>query len=336
MLGTQNSWFVTGFIEVPGVQNFERKVNSLGVANRGTYTASRDSILNSVSYKVFENSTGSPFFNNNVLRTALVREDTITRKIYMVPKDSTVERLVLDFSLQTGDSIFLSFPGVNNYYLKTGYYFVDSVKQKPIAIGLRKHLYLTEKNGPVDFVTGKKYFLEWIESVGAVHFPINCVDMTPYGGYGYWRQLPQWSLICRNQQFGHFVSCKTTNAVYYYKDTLSFQTAFTYTNYSQIGNDVCNYLLIDYGSGISDANLEGKGSVFPNPATDFLQVHLPELAGDARFEIYDASGAKLQEADLADEREIKLSTVNYLQGVYLIRMSTNRGTVQLLKFTVSK
>ena len=81
MLGDTNRWYVSGYflgVKPSGTQN----TTNVGSACVGYYKATRDSVYNSKSYKIFEQdqiivcgwSSASP------ISKALIREDTIAKK----------------------------------------------------------------------------------------------------------------------------------------------------------------------------------------------------------------------------------------------------------------
>jgi hypothetical protein len=333
LLGAQNTWYVSGTFHVAYVQNNGRQAASLGQAKQGQYDANRDSILNAKTYKIFEHIGNSGFIYSNGFQMALIREDTITRKVYMVPKDSTTERIVMDFSLQQGDSIYLTFPSQNYSRLKSAYYKVDSVKMKLITIGTRKHIYLTQRGGPYNSITNSRYFLEWIESVGAVHFPINCVDDPSY--YSQWYQVAQWTAACKKQQYGHFVSCKSTNGIKYYHDTLSYNFAKTLTAYEFREQSTCSYYLYNKGSGLADNGSTDLFKAFPNPCDQSLNITASDIESIRAVSIYNSVGMQVPAKSEAADGGIKLSTVEFLSGVYIVTCVFSDGKQQAIRFSVS-
>ncbi len=98
-----------------------------------------------------------------------IREDTAEKKIWLLNYDFMSERILYDFSLNTGDSIYLTFGDtvwdLNPLY-KTGYYKVDSVININTLAGSRKTLYLRNHHN-VD-----KVVLKWTEGVGSQISPV--------------------------------------------------------------------------------------------------------------------------------------------------------------------
>ncbi|MBI3519972.1 MAG: hypothetical protein HY062_11520, partial [Bacteroidetes bacterium] len=141
MFGDTNRWYVSGYIfgvKPSGSQN----ITNVGDPCIGYYKTEKDSMYNSKLYKIFEPDQilfcvgGSSFFSKT-----LVREDTISKKIFILHPDSVNECVAMDFGMTIGDSIYLPY-STYSYALKNGYYKLDSIASRPEILGPRQHFYL--------------------------------------------------------------------------------------------------------------------------------------------------------------------------------------------------
>ena len=73
-------------------------------------------------------------------------------------------------------------------------------------------------------------------------------------------------------------------------------------------------------------------SVFPNPATDLLNVDLKGFEGNVTIEIFDFSGKRIyfQKTGEISTAEIKVS--QFVQGVYLLRVNDAAGNSSTTKW----
>jgi len=74
--------------------------------------------------------------------------------------------------------------------------------------------------------------------------------------------------------------------------------------------------------GIDD-NLLSQVSLFPNPATDFVSIQLPNTVEMKSIAVYDVLGKVV--ANSATNNQINVSQLN--AGVYMVNIETNQGTV---------
>jgi len=116
MLRDSNVWYVSGQMKILGVNNQAKSAfNGIGEPCFGMYKTTRDSIYNNKTYKIFTGVAPlkCDYYGNDHFQPVLIREDSVLKKIYVLPKDSTVERVAMDFSMNVGDSIYLIYPSPN-------------------------------------------------------------------------------------------------------------------------------------------------------------------------------------------------------------------------------
>jgi hypothetical protein len=131
------------------------------------YFVSGDSTLNMLNYKkYFFSSDSIPLLTNGAF-FALVREDTLAKRVWAILKDSANEKLLYDFSLEVNDTTTV-FPASNFFYVPDGIKIIveqsDSVlidgqyRKRLKIIGADQNTYLPEY---------------WIEGIGSTFGPFN-------------------------------------------------------------------------------------------------------------------------------------------------------------------
>jgi len=322
MLGDSNLWYVSGHgigVKPSGSQN----VTSVDEPCIGYYEANEDSLYNGFVYKKFKyNIWGGLCFSmsGNSFQAALVREDTVAKQIYVIPENSSAENLVMDFSLNVNDQIYLSF-GPNSWSnpLFDDNYIVDSIKNVPEMLGLRRHFYLSSNNAPIDPVTGNKYYVEWIESIGAKHFPVSQSIVTTMLNNGI-------NPACPKIQYSNFVTCKFTDGVKYYQDSCALNYAQTHPSqgYIYFGND-CEFY--SFAGKVKNLSFLSTLELFPNPTStnDITIKFTAAYYKPIELSIYNALGQKVF-SDMINitesTNEIKLDDLKLQQGLYSLHMKS--------------
>lgn len=316
-LGDTNRWYVSGF--VLGVKSSnQQNVADIGSPCLGYYKATNDSLYNSKTYKLFElEQSFCPFgFGFQPLDKVLIREDSLLRKIYIVHPDSTNECVVMDFGMNIGDSIYLPY-SPNSYELKNGYYKLDSVSSKSHILGIRKHFYLSKFDAPINFITNKKYYIEWIESIGATHFPINIVREGQNSDYS----MPY---TCKTNQYSSYVTCKYTNGIKFYQDSCALIYAQSHPGYYFFG-DNCEYY--GFSGHAKELSFISQLELYPNPTSaDQLTIKFTaSYYKPIQLSIFNSVGQKVFSETVninASSNEIKLNDLKFQQGLYLLQMNT--------------
>ncbi|MES2138535.1 MAG: T9SS type A sorting domain-containing protein [Bacteroidota bacterium] len=96
------------------------------------YTTGTDTLISTHTYSKIYQSGIYNFSSWDSLYRGCLRNDTLNKKVYFVDVDSINERLLYDFSLTTGDTIFGIMPG-----LSAGYGVISSVDS--ILVGSNYH-----------------------------------------------------------------------------------------------------------------------------------------------------------------------------------------------------
>ena len=317
-LGDTNRWYVSGYILGVKVSN-QQNVTDVGSPCLGYYKANRDSVFSGKTYKIFEREQSFcpfGFGGSQPLDKVLIREDSLLRKIYMVHPDSTNECVALDYGMNIGDSIYLPY-STNSYEMKNGYYTLDSVSSKSHILGIRRHFYLSKYDSPINFLTNVKYYIEWIESIGATHFPINIVKEDQNSDYS----MPY---TCKTNQYSSYVTCKYTNGVKFYQDSCSLIYAQTHSGYYFFG-DNCEYY--GFSGHVKELSFITQLEIYPNP-TSADQLTLKFTATyykPVEISIYNVTGQKVFSEIInisASKNEIKLQDLKLTQGLYTLHMKS--------------
>lgn len=89
---------------------------------------------------------------------------------------------------------------------------------------------------------------------------------------------------------------------------------------SQNANDTnARYSIVVSGvNSKPELSMSGEPILFPNPAKEELQVYIPELAGEASFEIQNIQGKTIQIGRLQKQEVSHVSLQAYEPGVYFI------------------
>ena len=321
MLGDTNRWFVSGFIL--GVKSSSQpNLTDIGSPCLDYYKAIHDSVHNSKVYKIFEkNQQFCPYtFDYPEIGNVLIREDSLARKVYMIHPDSVNECVAMDFSMNVGDSIYLPY-APTSYVLKNGYYKLDSIVMKPEIMGPRKHFFLSKFDAPLNFMTNQKYYVEWIESIGATHFPINIVKENENHDFNF----PVFS--CHSAQYSSYVTCKYTNSLKYYQDSCSLNYALGNPYYHFSGNN-CEYW--GFSGNTKELSFLQNVELFPNPSltlTDHLTLKFKALTfKPLRLLIYNDIGQVVYSRFIpitTTDNEIMFKDLILSSGLYTLNLSTD-------------
>lgn len=160
MLGDSITWFI--------YNNFEGCFTT-------TYMTFGDTLISGIKYEILTGSNCYTTANPPPCPIAFLKEDTQQQKVFVrvssegVGIPDTTERVFYDFSLQQGDSIFLTNPNFNSdwwYHIPSvdtlGWYDVDTVYMVSTLVGTRKLIHL--KNRQVIQLRD----MTWVEGIGAV------------------------------------------------------------------------------------------------------------------------------------------------------------------------
>lgn len=82
---------------------------------------------------------------------------------------------------------------------------------------------------------------------------------------------------------------------------------------------------LDATLSTSDISKQSELKVYPNPASDILNIALADFEGEAKLSIYDLRGAKLMSEDKYISGETTLDISSYANGMYFLVIDTVQG-----------
>ena len=254
-----------------------------GCATDKYYTIG-DTLINSFHYKFLD------LFHYN--KNFVIREDTISRKIYMRLLADPVpakEYLLYDFSLQVNDTISIQNPG-SPYPKYAGPFILDSIKVKPLVNKNHRYFYLHS----LDTIVSITKTTIWIEGVGSLSL-IN----TPGA-------LPQINGIGQ-------LSCYFYNGIN------------EYSNLDSIAN--CNTI---YPLGITENTEANEYHIKQNYDTKKIQItSLKDEIKSVR--IYNIEGKILFDQENIMENKIEIDLQLFNTGVFLLKIENKKRANKFYK-----
>ena len=247
-----------------------------------------------------------------------LREDVAARKVYFVDNQFGAEKLIYDFSMVPGDSIYLEFVQSGSFY-ETGYFTLDSIGSVNILAGQRRSFFLS--NHAQLWTPGP---LQWVESVGFPGHLVYTHSANFMGGLFSFIQCPY--LIVR--EFYQQLTCFDHGPVKVYFD--SCMHSYAYNNFCFYYQDSCFYYNI-CGS-LDENSLLGDMVISPNPGSGKFVVAIEagrEMKAD--LIIYSAQGQKIQSRNSLkllqgkSEHQLDLSTLP--PGIYIAEMKLKEGSI---------
>ncbi len=259
---------------------------------------------------------------NNATQPCLygfLREDTVEQRVYFKPNNDTLDILLYDFSMQSGDSIAIDFlieqqPG----YYGSGIYFLDSIDTIQINAGAMRRYHLNLHTA------GNYRTLVWIEGIGVLTDFVYTHTRNDYFGGGMFANECNFA----PHDYWMFLGCFSHNEQVYVD---SCAAGFAMTDNCYNYNNACDYYLIC--SGINEVEALSNITLMPNPTEDYLNVSL-DVREHSSFSlnILDVNGqAVAQPVQLQNvSTGIHNSTFNVAHlpaGVYLLECRNENGAV---------
>ena len=297
-----------------GVNKWILGYNQFNYACKVKITELKDTIINLKTYSklyVFREISIDTLFY-------FIREDTAEKKIWLLNYNFMSERILYDFSLNTGDSIYLTFGDtvwdLNPLY-KTGYYKVDSVVYKNTLAGSRKTLYLR------NFHNDYKVVLKWTEGVGSQISPVYLEEL---------KTFDEWNFWCPGQDssdeklLGMLVGMKFMNG------DLVFVDSCWIFNYYDDFFDTCSfsYITENYESNTAEISIQ------PNPFSDIGNVIAKDGVLISSYEIFNIYGEVLKSEFYLKKQNIELNKTDFKEGMYFIKLYLNNKKTYIIKFIV--
>jgi gingipain R len=83
-------------------------------------------------------------------------------------------------------------------------------------------------------------------------------------------------------------------------------------------------LVVNWATGISDINVQSNLVIYPNPATDFLQINTKENAVLTQVQIIDINGKIVRTLNVSGNHAT-LNTTSLIPGTYILQAITDKG-----------
>ncbi|MDA9262206.1 T9SS type A sorting domain-containing protein [bacterium] len=89
--------------------------------------------------------------------------------------------------------------------------------------------------------------------------------------------------------------------------------------------------------GIEEVQKETSIKIFPNPATDFVNVAIASNEVNKKIEIIDLLGKVVYSNSVAeDNTKLRVNTSNFLPGVYFVSITSNNKSIRTSKIVIAK
>jgi PKD repeat protein len=126
-------------------------------------------------------------------------------------------------------------------------------------------------------------------------------------------------------------SVPTTNPIHVYSNTGTYTITLTAINYNCTTTTTQTIIVVEFGVGIAELTEEGRLIVYPNPNSGQFAVEI-ELGSpsEMQIELNNILGQRVYRTELTSRsfwrKEFDLQS--YVDGVYLLQVSTDRGVMQ--------
>lgn len=273
--------------------------------------STKDSTYQNADYKniLHERRKGADEWGS----TGLLREDTIEQQIWYIEPDDSLERIIYDFSLGEGDSIWLQYnKDALGYMLEDGWYFIDSIRIRTYFETERRVYYLDNPiNIDLEGSNSKRPYIQWIEGVGSNLHPTYYIIKDCAADLGGIHFFDGASIICAFQ-----------NNLHTYQDPIFFPPYAHEWSCFRTGTSI-------------DQSLHDKFKVFPNPATTKLTIEIPLGKSLVTIvNIYNSNGVLLKSINTKDEH-YTIDVSNFKSGVYVVSL-IQENIVRTQKLVLTK
>ena len=148
---------------------------------------------------------------------------------------------------------------------------------------------------------------------------------TPAGTYGNALRVKQENTSIDSVfSNGELISTATTTSTYYawYTATSHYPVA-QIADYGEMGQ---RFGYASFGDGIKDNPLPTQVKIYPNPATDMVNLELPDgITGEVEIDLVNTSGQKLLQLKKTGNRQFSADVCRLSPGIYFIKINNNEG-----------
>jgi len=261
------------------------------------FALSGDTLINNSSLKKYYAFTACDS-TRNLSYYGAIRTDSLNKTVYLVPKDSISEYLLMDFSMVPGDTIYISNLWDNNIPLvcyDTGTYYINQLPHKFVQSYLSSY--------------GFDYWMTWVEGIGSLYYPHDLYDLNGQG------ELTWYELNCL------FVN----DSLIYHDD------------YNPAFDDCYGEGIYPAIIGIEEKEKHYEFNVSPVPAQEIVSIEFGNVQNlqMAQLWCYDVFGNILHsEAVVPGQKEVVLDISSWPQGMYIAIVYSNDEVVGKCKFVV--
>jgi len=296
------------------------------------FVISEDTVIGTTSYRIVDMHEQSLYFMGQRSRH-FMREDTTTKKVYVLDKTTMTDVLLYDFSLAVGDSVYLQF-GDTSVAMPTGIFptnMTDSwftVKNdftisSVLSADRYRVLYL-ESDSSVQYYDTIPQSMYWVEGIG-------CISTLDYRNGLFLDCVSPLEDVTGNSPVCNlsFESNPVISPQYIYQKTLNgdcvFRADSLILGYCQYGsgtggNCPCATTLTAIAK---EKTNENNFELFPNPADDVLTLKTAHLTSGFSYSIYNTQGS-IVFSGIADKNDIDVSGLK--PGLYFININGSGQT----------
>lgn len=268
--------------------------NAIWSVSEIKYGVKGDTIINSLKYKKYYRQINFITFDfSHTKYFAAIREDS--KKIYGIEDSQSVEKLLYDFTLKKGDTVFthpfeIEYMGKVDRILKIGR--IDSVL---IDGNFRKKYFITSFYG--DHGVVDEY---WIEGIGSTT--------------GIFSQGKSYN--CGFDCGVSFLLC------FHQNDTIKFRNTYFPTCFEKT-------------VGLKEIeNSKTKSILFPNPVTGISILKTNYDTKNGRYiRFYDSFGREVFSC-FSKENEIKINKLDFYRGIFFYQIQDNSKIIDSGSFIV--
>jgi len=111
-------------------------------------------------------------------------------------------------------------------------------------------------------------------------------------------------------------------------------TTFTYGEVEDYNINVTATARVDINA--IEGNEQMDVAIYPNPANTFANIKLAGVEGTSAVQIYDMAGRSVFTANIDGGNELSIDLSRFEKGLYIINITTEKGTVERKKLLVQK
>lgn len=120
-------------------------------------------------------------------------------------------------------------------------------------------------------------------------------------------------------------------------------TAFKYVWYDVNNPSDSTWVIVDFdvrnprSIGVEEIKKETSLKIFPNPASDFVNVAVTSNEVNKKITIIDLLGKIVFSSNLAENNSnLRVNTSNFLPGVYFVSITSNNKSIRTSKIVITK